>query len=141
MSNNRPQTTYREETMDTSFNNPYRYNSGMTPISTMPYGPNLYERMMIQRQVLRQQEREYQQKILEERYPVKFVIVNSIIIGLLSIAAFVIQIIMILNKSLFNVYGTGIWIGISLLVIVFLAVAISRYCKIFIKFSFRIFCF
>jgi hypothetical protein len=128
MSNNRPQTTYTEETMDTSFNNPYRYNSGMTPISTMPYGPNLYERMMIQRRVLRHQEREYQQKILEERYPVKFVIINSIIIGLLSIAAFVIQIIMILNKSLFNVYGTGIWIGISLLVIVFLAVAIGRYC-------------
>ena len=138
-SNNRPPTIRRDyETIDTSFNstNPYRQNSGMTPISTMPqYGPNLYERMMIQRQNLRQQEREYQQKILEERYPVKFVVANSIIIVLLSIAAFVIQIMMILNKSLVYSFGTGIWIGVILLVIAFLAVAISKFVLLFFRFN------
>ena len=106
--------------------NPYSINVGMTPLATTSYGPNLYERMMIQRQALYRQQQEYQQKILEEKYPVKYVIVHSIIVVLLSITAIVIQILMILDKSIFYYYGTGIWIGVILLITAFVALAISK---------------
>ena len=79
--------------------NPYRYNRGITPLIST-HGPNLYERMMMQRQILAQQQRDYQKKMLEQNYPFKYAIGHGIFLLALAVVEIALQIVMIINQYL-----------------------------------------
>jgi hypothetical protein len=87
--------------------------------------PNSNEQMMEDRQQLKAQRKQKQQKYLEENYPVYLLIVPSILLGSLSLTAIVLQIVMIIKKSHYYKHGTGIWVGSYLLVYISLALLIS----------------
>jgi hypothetical protein len=98
------------------------YGGGMPPIQPMSY-----EQMMGYRQQLMAQRQQYQQKMLDQNYPVKYVIAHSIIVGSLSIVAIALQIVMIVNQSLNYNIGAGIWVGSYLLIAISLALLLSQY--------------
>ena len=65
-------------------------------------------------------------RFFQENYPSKYVVIHSILIVLLSIAAIVVQIVLIINKAPLSVIGSGIWVGVFYIVAVFLAVLNSK---------------
>ena len=65
--------------------------------------------------------------LLAERYPVKLVIVYSIIIIILSLLCIIIQILMILNQSPLYYVGSGIWVAMYFFLSTTLNLLISTY--------------
>lgn len=117
---------------------PYTTQIPMQPVITMygaNYQPMTYEEMMIYRQQLIQQRQAYNQKMLEERYPVKYVLVHASILILLSIAAIVIQVFIIIKSISYYHIGSGIWAGVYFILAASLALLLSRtisyFCVIF----------
>ena len=98
------------------------------------YGnPMSYEQQVNMFQSLNAQRKEHIQKRLKENYPIKFVIVYSILIILISIAEIGMHIMLIVfNGAFFYIYH-GIWGGCLILVIPLLSLLLSiKY--FFIKF-------
>jgi hypothetical protein len=93
---------------------------------TNPIPENMYEHMMIQREELYRQAQEYRQKILEQNYPVKFVIGHSIVLGGVCLALVVLQIIMIINQYPLYYIGTGIWVAGFFLIPISLELILSK---------------
>jgi hypothetical protein len=87
--------------------------------------PNHYEQVMVMRQQLMAQRQQFQQKMLEENYPVKYIIGHAILVGALSLTVIVLQIVMIIYKSPNYNIGSGIWVGSYLLIAISLALLIS----------------
>lgn len=110
-------------------NNSTLHQNGQTSFGNALYvvnPPNMYTNMVAQRQYFLQHRRLHQQKMLEQNYPVKYVIVHSALIGILSIVIIALQIVMIVKQVGYYWYGSGLWTGISLLIGVGIALAISN---------------
>ena len=88
-------------------------------------GVNYYEQAMMQRQIILQQQREYQNKLLQENYPVRYVIIHSFLLGSLSITAIVIQILVLIEVNSFSI-GGGVWVGVFLLIAILIALVVSK---------------
>jgi hypothetical protein len=89
-----------------SNNNQNTYNSAVYSSSQNPFGatytmnsPNMYTNMIAHQQTLIEHRRLHQQKMLEQNYPVKYVIAHSALIGILGIVVIALQIVMIINKT------------------------------------------
>ncbi len=128
-SNNLPPPSYGNANFN---NNNYNQNmySGAIPLggnypNTGGIPPNRYEQLMEYRQQLKAQRQQFQQKMLEENYPVKYVIGHAILVGALSLTVIVLQIVMIIYKSPNYNIGSGIWVGLYLLIAISLALLIS----------------
>ena len=88
-------------------------------------GTNIFELGMAKRQILLQQRREFQTKMLEKNYPVNCIIGHSIIVAAVCITLIALEIIMIINKSPLYYIGSGIWVSAYLLFSMSLALLIS----------------
>jgi hypothetical protein len=86
--------------------NPY-----MNPMMQM--NPQAYEQAIAFRQQLIQQQKEYFQKLIKERYPVKFAIATSAIMIIICLIEIAMQIIIIVNKAPYYYIGGGIWAGLA----------------------------
>jgi hypothetical protein len=62
----------------------------------------------------------------KDKYPIKYVIIHSSLIIVLSLAAIAIQVVLIVEKAPLSVLGSGIWIGVFYIVAVFLALLNSK---------------
>ena len=97
------------------------------PIPTSTDVPvNMYEQMMIQRQELYKQQQEYRQKMLEQHYPVKFVIGHAVIVGAICVTLIVLQIIMIINQYPMYYVGQGIWVAAYFIIPISLELLLSK---------------
>ena len=86
----------------------------------------LYNEMIAQREEISKNREKQENKLLQENYPIPFVIGYSIFIVILSIIAIVIQILMIFNQSHNYQIGAGIWVGCYLMLAATLALAVSE---------------
>ena len=115
--NNSNQNTYNSAVYS-SAQNGFAATYAMNP-------PNMYTNMLVNQQTLIQHRRLHQQKMLEQNYPVKYVIAHSALVGILGIVAIALQIVMIINKTGYYWYGSGIWCGVGLLISISIALLIS----------------
>ena len=74
-----------------------------------------------------QKRREYQQKMLEKHYPVKFIIWHSIVMGSVCVALIVLEIFKIINQYPLYYVGVGIWVAAYLIVAILMAILVSEY--------------
>jgi hypothetical protein len=128
MYNNQAPPSYNSATFNNA-NQSMMFNTESYPMQGTAYNPNginFYEQAMVHRQLILQQQREYQNKLLEQNYPVKYVFIHSFILGGLSISAIVLQILVIVsNKSIYSI-GAGIWVGIFFLIAITLALLVGK---------------
>ena len=117
--------TFNNANQSTMFNSS---SYAMQGTAYNPNGINYFEQAMQQRELLMQQQREYQTKLLQENYPEKYVLVHSFILGGLSISAIVLQILIIVGNSKIYTIGAGIWVGVFFLVATTLALVVRKYC-------------
>ena len=66
-----------------------------------------------------------------KKYPVKFVIIHSILVSLISVTIIVLEVIMIINEFSFYEKAIGIWVGISFIVAVLMEIILSLYIVFF----------
>lgn len=122
----------RNRQIATVYNNRnYNYQNGLfnqlNTFNASNLPPNdIYEDIEVRRRLNFLRFRAYQARKFKERYPVKWVIPLSILISLISIAAIVIQIIMIAKKSAYYYVGSGIWVGSWFLIASVLAFLLSN---------------
>jgi hypothetical protein len=84
----------------------------------------------LQRETMLHLEREYQKIMLKEIYPGNFVLVYSFIIGMICVALFVLQTIMIIYQYSFFYVGINMWVSAYFLVLASLALLMSKYFNI-----------
>jgi hypothetical protein len=66
------------------------------------------------------------QIMLETNYPIRYVIVHAVLTTLFSIICIIIQIVMISQKSPYYTIGSGIWVGIFVLIAVLFPILLSK---------------
>ena len=104
--------------------NAFNTNNAMSVINMNGTNSALaYGQIMAQTQ--QQNQNEYKDILLNQQYPVKFVVVHAIITGAISAAMIGLQIFMIINKLRDNYY-TGIWVGAYFLIPISLELLISK---------------
>ena len=64
--------------------------------------------------------------MLEQNYPVKYIIGHSIIIGVVCVTLIALQIVMIINQYTLYYIGSGIWVSAYLLLAMSLALYVSK---------------
>lgn len=80
------------------------------------------------------------EKQLEQHFPTKYVIVHSILLGLLSVLLISLQIVAIKNNAALSYIGSAIWSGTYNLLTVFLALLTGKLImKYFLTFIFKMF--
>ena len=120
-----PPPSYLPQENTTSFSNPDpNVNTNSSTNTGAPV--NIYEQMMIQQQELYRQQQEYRQKMLEENYPVKFVIGHAIIVGAICVTLIVLQIVMIVNQYPMYYIGQGIWVAAYFIIPLSLELILSK---------------
>lgn len=88
---------------------------------------NFYEFMALQRKRFKQQQKANRQKMLEENYPVKFVIGYATFVGAICIVLIALQIVLMINKYYLYYIGTGLWISAYFMILISLFLVISKY--------------
>ena len=63
---------------------------------------------------------------LKENYPTVYVIIHSVVLGILSVLLIAFQSKLIVERNVFYFTGSGIWVGIYFLITVLLTLAISK---------------
>ena len=106
-------------------NNTSNLTNGIPTVYTN--GLNLYEQMVVQRQIILRQQQEYRQKMLEQNYPVKFVIGHAIFVVAICITLIALQIVMIINEYPLYYVGTGFWVSAYFIITISLSLLISKY--------------
>jgi hypothetical protein len=71
-----------------------------------------YEGIMRQKQQAYDQEREYRQLRMLEKYPKTFILIHSFILFIIVLVIFILQIFLTVNNSVMASYGFGIWLGV-----------------------------
>lgn len=71
--------------------------------------------------------REYNERMLHERYPVKFVIINGIFYIILSLAAIIVEVFVIMNRSAYYYVCSGFWCGAVYIVTSILSLILGDY--------------
>ena len=106
----------------------FNVNSGIVRLTgSIPNdGINVYEQAMARQQIIWQQRREFQQALLEQNYPVNYIIGHSVLIGMVSVALIAIQIVMIVNQYTNYYLGSGIWVSAYLLIAMSVALSVSK---------------
>ena len=122
---NYSQTNFSSNPTDGFTNNTSNLTNGMPTVDTN--GLNAYEQMIAQQQLLSKQQQEYRQKMLEQNYPIKFVIGHAIFVGAICITLIALQIIMIINKNPVYYVGAGIWVSAYFIIAISLSLLISKY--------------
>ena len=80
------------------------------------------------------------EKQLEQHFPTKYVIVHSILLGLLSVLLISLQIVAIKNNAALSYIGSAIWSGTYNLLTVLLALLTGKLImKYFLTFIFKMF--
>ena len=74
--------------------------------------PNAYEQALAFRHQIIQQQKQFFEKIIKERYPVKFAITTSVILILICLVEIAMQIILMVKKAHLYYVGAGIWAGL-----------------------------
>ena len=89
----------------------------------------MFEQMMIQQQELYRQAQENRQKMIDQKYPVNFVIGHSVLLAAVCLALVVLQIMMIINQNPLYYIGTGIWVAGFFIILISLELILSKYIK------------
>ena len=89
----------------------------------------MFEQMMIQQQELYRQAQENRQKMIDQKYPVNFVIGHSVLLAAVCLALVVLQIMMIKNQNPLYYIGTGIWVAGFFIILISLELILSKYIK------------
>jgi hypothetical protein len=99
-------------------NNPFMINTSQT-INNMPPNFNIssissstYQQILYAQIEIQRQQREFQEMIIKERYPVRMATMISFILIILSIIEIIMQILIIINKGPLYFIGWGIFIGV-----------------------------
>lgn len=102
---------------------------GYPPNPNAPYGypmPN-FNQIMQYREELRRQQREHIERQLQQNYPVKYVFFHGCICILLGIIAYIMQIILIVNRGRNYFIGSGFIGGTGLFALGILAFTTSNF--------------
>jgi hypothetical protein len=85
-----------------------------------------YEQQIIYRQQLAAQQRDYINKRLQEHFPTKYVLGHAAVLGLIGLAAIVLQIVLLVNNAYNSQIANGIWAGLICLGLSLLAVILCK---------------
>jgi hypothetical protein len=96
--------------------NPFMTNTSQTMhMSTMPQdfniSSNAYQQILYAQSEIYRQQREFQEQLIKERYPVGMATLFSLILVILSLVEIIMQILLIINKGPLYFVAWGIWIG------------------------------
>lgn len=80
-----------------------------------------YEGLMRQKQNAYDQEREYRELRMQERYPKSFILIHSFTLFIIVLIIFILQIFLTVNNGVMASYGFGIWLGIYYFIAIGLA--------------------
>lgn len=88
--------------------------------------PEFYEQEIAFQQELMRQQKEYYEKLIKQRYPVKFVAVSSAILAIICLVEITMQIIVMVNKAPLYYVGAGLWAGLFGLVLALLTLTTGK---------------
>jgi len=78
---------------------------------TLNSSPNVYQQILYVQSEIYRQQREFQEQLIKERYPVRIAMLFSLILVVLSLVEIVMQLLLVINKGPLYFVGWGFWIG------------------------------